>query len=278
MDYESLRARIVSCLQTGRANSLSAITAELTAGDPPDLCFTEEHRKGYLRDGVAVQISAILHEMLRCGILAPEFAWDQNSRSLYPPAKHLPLQVTDYGRRVLAGDADAVWDPVGFLDDLQQRVPELGEPERTYLDECVRAFHLSLYRASLVMLGGASEALVLKTIADTADALGSTAQLTKSLEEGRIFPAFRKWQGQLEAFTPKPPGMNEWLQSIVHTFEIIRRCRNEGAHPKTIQVDRLELQVLIVAFRRYARSLFDLRQHILQTQTGAAGTSGGVVQ
>jgi len=261
LDHESLRAKVVSYFQTGNSWSLNALFQKLTDGDPPDLCYTEEHRRGYLRDGISSRINAIVHEMLRCGILAPAVAWHGGRRSIVIVAHDLPLQVTEYGRQVLGGDESAVPDPDSYMAGLRRDVPRLlTRLERSYLEESVRAFHLYLYRASLVMLGGASEVLMARVIKGTSGKLPNGSKIDSELDKS-ILAGFRAWRASLEQNKQRlPPRSGEILQSVDHVFEIIRLCRNEAAHPKAVDVDRLEVQTLLLAFRRYARALLQLKR------------------
>jgi len=258
MDYSTLRTSIVQYLVKQRPDSsLRAILTHI-ADEHPDASVPLPGGGRLLKHEVAPHVCEVVHELMRCGILGPRLRQEDQ--------QDVPLQVTEFGRKVLAGDKDAVWDPMGFLADIRRKVPGLMKLERSYLEESVRAFHLCLYRASLVMLGGASEALMGRVIRETAGRLPDAEKIQRTLANGTIFRGFRAWRQSLDQNRPKLEGRarEELLQAVDHVFEIIRLCRNEAAHPKAIEVDRLEAQTLLVAFRRYARALLELRRQLLK--------------
>ncbi len=257
MDYADLRGKVLEYFLQGNAWSLADLFAKLTNGNPPDLCAGNE-----LRVEVSLQVCEVVHELLRCGILAPGLNYAQVAvAGSIQGAHRVPLQVTSYGRRVLAGDKDAIWDPMGFLDEVRKVVRGLSKLELSYLEESVRAFHLSLYRASLVMLGGASEALMSRTISATAHVLSNPKRIEEELRNG-ISRGYSEWQKQFDQYTGKIPKRADLLRAVKHVFEIIRLCRNETAHPEPIETNRLEVQTLLLAFRRYAQSLLALRRQL----------------
>ncbi len=255
MDYIDLRARVLVAIESlprAEAFSLQHLFSTLTNGNPPELC-----EEGRLRKPVCFGVCEVVHEMMRCGMLAPAV---RHAEKVAPG--DVVLQVTPYGRMVLRNDQDAVWDPAGFLDDIRKRVRGLSKLELSYLEESVRAFHLSLYRASLVMLGGASEALMGRAIEATAAKLPDGTKIRTELGKS-ILLGFRAWRESLRQnkgrLTARPA---ELLQAVDQVFEPIRLCRNEAAHPKPIETNRLEVQTLLLAFRRYAQSLLALRRHL----------------
>jgi len=260
LDHETLRSQVVRYFQNGNHWSLARLFEGLAAANP-DICYATDQRRDQIKDEIASQVTAVVHEMLRCGILAPDLRYHSVvSHESRQSSHEIPLQITEYGRQVLEGDGDAVLDPTGFLTDLKGNTRGLSKMELSYLEESVRAFHLHLYRASLVMLGGASEALMARVIKGTSGKLPDGAKIMGELEKS-ILSGFRAWRGSLDRNRRHLPARSgELLQSVDHVFEIIRLCRNEAAHPKAVDVDRLEVQTLLLAFRRYARALLQLKR------------------
>jgi hypothetical protein len=193
--------------------------------------------------------------MMRCGILAPGLR--HAHRNTWGT---LPLQVTEYGKSTLKGEKETIWDPAGFLDAIRKRVRHLSHLELSYLEESVRAFHLCLYRASLVMLGAASEALMSRVVKATAAKLPNEKKIKGELDSS-ILLGVRAWKASLEQNSNRLPGRAvEALEAVDHIFDIIRRCRNGAAHPKRIETNRLEVQTLLLAFGHYGQSLLALRR------------------
>ena len=255
MEYEALRAEVVAYFGTGNHWSIATLLSKLS--NLPGFSFADGDRRGIYKPENVSEAMGIVHELLRCGVLAPTLIL-RNNRT-YGTTDESPLQVTEYGQRVLAGDDGAVLDPTGFMDRISRRARGLTKLERSYLEESIRVFHLCLYRASVTMLGVASEALVSRVIESTARTLPDAARIEKEMGKS-ILAGFRAWRLSLQNSGKLPPRPGEILQAVDHVFEIIRLCRNDAAHPKEIEVDRLVVQTLLLAFPRYASALLRLRR------------------
>lgn len=68
------------------------------------------------------------------------------------------------GRRVVGGGPWEPRDSQGYLRRLDQRIPELDRLARRYLEEALRAFNARCHLASSVLLGVASEQVVLRVV------------------------------------------------------------------------------------------------------------------
>jgi hypothetical protein len=243
MDYLELRGCVVEFLAGKQGTtSLVSLLQELAKGRLAHLCQDKygQPSEMCLPPELVLKLNEVLHEMSRCGIVAPAFKENylHPQRGNHEAAHGVPFQVTDYGRHVLAGDSDVVWDPTGILDGVRRRVPELDDLELSYLRESVEAFHSCLYNASLVMLGAASEILMVRIIRDTARFLQGGGDVVAKLEK-TISTGFGAWRKRLADSKTHLSLDPDCLRAIDHTFEIIRRCRNEAAHPRRLDVHRL---------------------------------------
>lgn len=260
MNYRTLRSRVIQYFSTGNHWTLAVLLSKLTDGNNPEIC-ERDSENWRLKPKLVSQVNEIVHELLRCGILAPNLRWEHTvmNPQFSQSAHQVPLQVTDYGRRLIAGDLDTVWDPTGFLSDIRGRFRGLKQLELAYLEESIRAYHLSLYRASAVMLGAASEALLARIITETCQFLPNGNAINKKLDTN-ISAAFDAWRRVLDQCSLRQK--SELLRSVDNAFELIRLSRNEAAHPKKVDINRLELEVMLVGFKRYAKALFSLRNQL----------------
>jgi len=69
--------------------------------------------------------------------------------------------VTDYGQSILKREGARLHDPDGFLKESATTNPQADSAVLDYLEEAVRAFNSDCHKAAAVMLGCASEQLVL---------------------------------------------------------------------------------------------------------------------
>jgi hypothetical protein len=118
------------------------------------------------------------HELFRTGYLA----WGYNLSNSDPPFFHL----TSQGRQALAQLSRDPANPYGYLNHLYS-IAKLSQTTKSYLEEGLNCYVSSLYKASAVMVGAASERLVLD-LRDSVLARHSTLQRPPSpnLKDWRI--------------------------------------------------------------------------------------------
>ena len=88
------------------------------------------------------------------------------------------LCLTANGQAVINDEGLNPADPAGYIQNLRSEVPDLSEIVESYTREALWAYNARLYRSSAVMLGVASEAIVL----EVAPALARTMQERKKQE------------------------------------------------------------------------------------------------
>ena len=164
------------------------------------------------------------HELFRTGILA----WGHNLDNPSPPFCH----VTDRGARALEHVQRDPSNPAGFMAHVEG-VAELGEIAKSYLSEALECYLSGSYKAAAVMIGGASERLMI----DLRDVV-VRAKLSenKGLTDRRI----KKVQDALKAVLDQHK--NKMDQALKEGYEAywpaftqqVRVARNDAGHPVSI--------------------------------------------
>jgi len=168
------------------------------------------------------------HELFRTGYLA----WGFNITNADPPFFHITTQ----GREALAQLSRDPANPEGYLRHIYS-VATLDQVAKSYLEEGLHCYVASLYKASAVMIGGASEAIILQ-LRDTAKAkiesLGRS--VPRDLTDWRIKKILSGLKGVFDKEKNNfPPGLKDEYESYWAAFtQQIRTARNDAGHPSSV--------------------------------------------
>jgi hypothetical protein len=191
------------------------------------------------------QFLEILFQLINQGVLIQ--AHDSNNAG-WPW-----LGLTEWGEQyVNAGEPDA-YDPDGYLAAIERDSP-MDDIERRYLSQASAAFRADLPDASAVMLGAASEHLLLVLGGAIVSADASATKVEKALA-GPALGLLREIQRYLE---PKRSALPRPLSEVFDTTfggvaSVIRMSRNDGGHPALPVVDREAAYVLLRLYPTYRR-------------------------
>lgn len=196
------------------------------------------------------------HDLFRTGYLA----WGYNVSNSEPPFLHL----TEQGRRSLAHFSRDPANPDGYLDYVLSR--GLNEISESYLRESVAAFNSGLAKASAVMIGVASEALVLEVrdaLVARMDSLGQekSAELSNWIVK-RVLDALERLLAPRKRDMPRPLA-DEFDAYWPALMQQIRSIRNEAGHP--ISIDPVESETVhssLLLFPKLAQLERDLVEWI----------------
>lgn len=179
-------------------------------------------------------------------------------------------RVTEHGLRALESSVPQPYDPDGFIAYFDRVCPESDPVVRSYLAEAVLAFNSDCQRSAAVMLGCASEQLVL-LLCEALDAAleGSDAgtRFRKKLSERDMishkYTTLRKQLDVMAAEKKLPREHAEAVASIIPAgFEMVRRCRNAAGHPDAIgDVSSDTIFMNLRTFTEYARCTMALIDH-----------------
>jgi hypothetical protein len=170
--------------------------------------------------------------------------------------------LTDYGLSVLKAEAPQPYDPDGFLGHFRTLCPNADPEVYGLLSEAVTAFNAGCLPATAVMLGCASEKLLL-LLCDALQAAisGATkkAKFAKALGANwTLAHRYQILQEHLRAMaTAKklPQDEEETVEGALPSgYELARRCRNAAGHPEVPGlVDGETLFMNLRMFAEYAR-------------------------
>lgn len=208
-------------------------------------------------------VQQVMWQLLAQGVLV----WGMDAG---PNDKYPFYRLTDYGRGAVKQQRPQPYDPDGFLAEFDRLVVPSDPVAREYLAEAVRALNANCFKAAAVMVGAASEQLVL-VLADTfRDALPDP-------DEQRTFD--KDAGGPAASVSRRYNALKERLERMVEAkrlgfelastvrgelpsaFEFIRRCRNDAGHPAIpTQTDPDTVFLHLRVFVEYARRVTALAE------------------
>jgi hypothetical protein len=159
-------------------------------------------------------------------------AWGYNISNPDPPFMH----ITEQGRRALAHLSRDPFNTDGYLAHLDGAA-QISPIARSYVEEALRTWVADCHKASAVMIGAASERLIL----DVRDALVARMQSlgqapSNDLTDWRIGRVLRAIDALLDPRRNTMPGqLREAFDAFWSAFTgQIRLARNDAGHPVSI--------------------------------------------
>jgi hypothetical protein len=179
-------------------------------------------------------------------------------------------RVTEHGMTALKAATPQPYDPDGFMTYFDATCTGMDPVVRSYVEEAVHAFNSNCARSSAVMLGCASEKLLL-LLCEALEA--SISDPTKQAKFARNLNA--RWQiahkyealrSQLEELATAKKLSRDHVETIrgelPANFELLRRCRNTAGHPDVpgnVTPDTVFMNLR--TFTEYARRAHELIEH-----------------
>ena len=179
------------------------------------------------------------------------------------------FKLTEHGRKVIQQGAPQPYDPDGFLTHFKRIVPQADATVYSYLEEAVATFNHACPRASAVMLGCASEKLILllcdafeKSISD---ATKKTRYQKDAAAHWSIANKYKVLSDRLDAVVAGkkvtvPQEIFETIQAELPAgYELLRRTRNAAGHPEVptaVEPDTVFMNLRM--FIEYARRVYAL--------------------
>lgn len=186
-----------------------------------------------------------------------------------------PQHVTEEGRRWLAEDTSP-HDRVAFLDSLSSDLPTELAPVIDYVDEAIASWQAGCYRASLVMIGCASELMVrhlAQALIDSGkvrndkklrDGLALIpSSIANLFDEVRVALSFVLTKNELTELVDRQ------LQPVFHQVRVLR---NEAGHPSGARVDADEAYSAIRLTRTYLKLVKTLLEQVARPMTPSTNT------
>lgn len=207
--------------------------------------FTEikERIKGWRSIETEQAILTCWYDLFRNGILA----WGHTLGNPNPPFFH----VTSHGRTLLENLSRDPSNPEGYIKFLEENT-NINLIAKSYINEAVSTYNTNNFKAAAVMVGAASESLVLavcKEITSKLEALD--IKVPRDLRDWRIkkiLNGLEHFLRQKKKFAPSElyESFEAYWPSFTHQ---IRTVRNESGHPTSIApVTQQNVQASLLIF------------------------------
>ena len=224
MDYD-IRAVLLSVIE--ELQPRSPRDATLQAASVLEKAATQLKARGNpdLEEAILTQ----WHELFRTGYLA----WGYNMSNPNPPFFHL----TEQGRRVLAQLSRDPGNPAGYLAHVRS-VTELDEIAQSYLEEGLSCYVGGLFKASAVMVGVATESIVLGLRDSVVQFLELKSEnVPKGLKDWKLKQVLSALENFFDANKKKfDARLRENYEAYWTAFtHQIRSVRNDAGHPTSIE-------------------------------------------
>ena len=168
------------------------------------------------------------HDLFRTGV----FAWGYDVNNPNPPFFHF----TDLGRRALERLSRDPSNPSGYLRHLSGVTP-LNPTANSYVAEGLDCFVAGHYKAAAVMIGAASESLILELRDGVSARLAQTnQQAPKGLADLRVKTVLDSLNRMLDAKkSALPKDLRESFEAVWPAFtHHLRATRNDAGHPTSV--------------------------------------------
>ena len=260
MDTAELRLCFLDVLKDAPSGQLNAIYRE-TARHAVNRGFVSrvgESRDWQMDSSDIEKVRELFWAFLIQGVIMPGI----NSAN---PA--LPFYtLTEYGRNVVNSPDPVPHDPDGYLKHLGDVAPNLNPIATSYIAEGLECFQRATYTASVVMLGVASERLILDLAESVMNKLTGKERdnLVRKLTGTKITVVYEETMKRLKPRLHNfPRSLSDGFEGLTDgVFNVIRMHRNEAGHPSGHAVDRLTALGLFSSFPLYCGRLCIVIDHI----------------
>lgn len=168
------------------------------------------------------------YDLFRSGHLS----WGYNIHNPEPPFCHL----TEQGRRTLRHLSRDPANPDGYLTHLSERA-KLNPVAESYIREALETYNANCFKAAAVMVGAASESLILELRDDLVNKIVSLGRTpAKELQTWmikKVLDAFRRDVDSRKGNMPRE--LLDAFEAYWPAFvQHIRTVRNDAGHPSSI--------------------------------------------
>ena len=168
------------------------------------------------------------YELFRTGYMA----WGHDVCNPNPPFCH----VTRKGKRALEQISRDPSNPQGYENYLENKA-SLNDVASSYLNEALVCYNSGSYKAAAVMIGAASESVVLELRDEVVKQIKSNnGALPKNIDEWKIKSVINALQTFFDSKKKSfPSNLRESYEAYWAAFmQQIRAVRNEAGHPSSI--------------------------------------------
>lgn len=197
--------------------------------------------------------------LLNIGILRPFL----NSNNSLP---HLSL--SEYGKKCLENNELGLLDINGEIEKLKIKLSRinqnLDETVEIYFSESVYSFYKNSFLASAILIGGASERLILILNESVKNHLAKHGKtLNSDFSNNKISKKFNAIKNHIDSIKPSLPSeLTDGIHNrLIGVFENIRLSRNEAGHPEINYkyIDRASAEAHLLLFPNYCELIYKLK-------------------
>jgi len=215
-------------------------------------------------------------------MMLQDILWELIIQKIVVPGKNYAnldfpfIHLTEYGKKCVNEERIRPYDPQGYMDSLNNQIPNLDPIAREYLEESLHTFNINCPRAATVMLGVASEKVMLNLIDSFIDAIQNSAEKQRIEQKinanWMIALKYRKFKKEFERIKSNIQDPNfkkitkEYQTYLDTTFQLIRHYRNDSGHPSGVTVDRNNVYLNLSAFAKYVKDIYALIDYFNNNQ------------
>lgn len=174
------------------------------------------------------------------------------------------IHITDFGKKFLSDEKVLPQDPEGYLKELDSEIPHLDPIAKQYVEESLQTYLVNCPLASTVMLGVASEKIILLLIDAYINAIeDNTAKtrLSNKIEKSFMiklkYDLFKADFDARKSSFPRDLIYNAeiWMEYVYH---MIRNYRNDAGHPSEAKITRDLAFANLRLFIPYVKNVYRL--------------------
>ncbi|MGA1874755.1 MAG: hypothetical protein ACMUIA_04030 [bacterium] len=212
----------------------------------------------------------IIQELINNGILYVGNAGDQNSG--YPW-----LTITEHGKEALTQDDWLPYDPDGYMNALKEKIPCIDSITLAYMNEAVTAYSRRQFLSATLLLGVASENLILLLIKAYLGWMKDPnlkASFEKKVQGKRISMQYKELKEELATHIHVlPQGLQDnWKMYLDGIFSFIRLSKNDMGYFTAKKLDAKLLFAHFQVFVEYAGFAFDVIALCGENKSALAGS------
>jgi hypothetical protein len=184
-------------------------------------------------------------------------------------------RLTHFGKQALSQRPPQPYDPDNFIKYFREHCEEVDPVVYDYLVEAVNCFNSGCHKAAAVMLGCASEKLILLLVESVASAVSDPTKKGKFEKEVNSRWTISHKYSTLKKYLDLMVSSDKLSRDHIETvngelpagFQLLRRCRNAGGHPEApgdVGADTLFMNLRM--FAEYASRVFSLIKWFKENQ------------
>jgi len=206
----------------------------------------------------------IVWELAAQGLVRPAFESELRS------GEHLKFAVTAYGEKWLKeGVQPLPADAADYVKRISKDTPDIDPIALDYAGEAMKAYTHQCYKSAVVMLGCASETLILSLLDAFIDWQQDPTKRQKLVKVRDGISIKQKHEALVQGLQdekgkhlPKSvfDDLETWLASF---FNALRKSRNDAGHPSGFSTNPDDIMAMLLVFPRYAKNLWEVRAYFV---------------